>query len=162
MKILEKIEKNTQEKNKEISKILDIKKSYNIDFLKNNKTKLMGLYENKKLVIAGEYNFYGIYQPYTKLWIWASSIPGIDSKHIKYIKKLKESDYLFEGSTEDKMNFYYQLLTQDVIHITDEIMLEWINELLIYLSEDLYFFNPTNSEGNVQFLTLIKIKEKYI
>ena len=122
----------------------------------------MGVFDNKKIIIAGDYNFYGIYQPYTKLWIWASSIPGVDKKHIKNIQKIKSSNYLFEEDTDSKISFYYQLLTQDVILITNEQMLEWINELLLYLSNDLYYFNPVNSDENIQFITLVNIKEKYV
>ena len=59
------------------------------------------------------------------------------------------------------MSFFYQLMTQDVILIEDDKKLESINELLLYLSGDIYFFNPENSEGNIQYITLSNIKEKY-
>jgi hypothetical protein len=162
MKILEKINKVVEQKNKEITKILDPKKKYRIDFFKTGKNKMLGIFDGKKMVVGGEYNFYGIYQPYTKLWIWASSIPGVDTTHIKNIKKLKSSDHLFESTTDPKLNFYYQLLTQDVLYIIDDQMLDWINELILYLTGDLFYFNPVNSDENIQFLTLVKIKEKYL
>jgi hypothetical protein len=41
-------------------------------------------------------------------------------------------------------------------------MLLWINELILYLSDDLYIFNPKNSESNIQFITLKNIKELFI
>ena len=162
MKILEKINKIVEQKNKEITKILDPKKSYRIDFYKNGKNKMLGVFNDKKMVIGGDYNFYGVYQPYTKLWIWASSIPGVNIKHIKHIKKLKSSDHLFESESDPKLNFYYQLLTQDVLYITDAKMIDWINELILYLTGDLFYFNPVNSDENIQFLTIEKIKEKYL
>jgi hypothetical protein len=162
MKVLEKINKVVEQKNKEISKILDSKKNYRIDFFKTGKNKMLGIFDEKKMIVGGEYNFYGIYQPYTKLWIWASSIPGIDIRHTKHIKKLKSSEHLFESESNNKINFYYQLLTQDVLLITDDKMINWINELILFLSEDLYYFNPVNSDENMQFLTLVKIKEKYV
>jgi len=162
MKNLKKINQFVEQKNKEITKILDPKKKYRIDFFKIGKNKMIGFFDDTKMVIGGEYNFYGIYQPYTKLWIWASSIPGIDITYIKNINKLKKFDHLFESTTDPKLNFYYQLLTQDVLYITDDKMLDWINELIIYLTGDLFYFNPVNSDQNVQFLTLIKINEKYI
>ena len=59
------------------------------------------------------------------------------------------------------MNFYYQLLTQDIIYISDNNLLTWINELLLYLSQDISYFNPVNSEGNIQFIGLSKIIEKF-
>ena len=162
MKIIEKVNQVVEQKNKEITKILDPKKKYRIDFFKNGKNKMLGIFDGKKMVVGGEYNFYGIYQPYTKLWIWASSIPGVELKHIKNIKKLKTSDHLFESDSDPKINFYYQLLTQDVLYITDDHMLDWINNLILYLTGDLFYFNPVNSEENVQFLTITKIKEKYV
>ena len=81
------------------------------------------------------------------------------NKNIKYIKSFS---HLFEGNNDVKNNFYYQLLTQDVLLLPNENMIKWINELILYLSDDLYIFNPVNSESNVQFITLSKIKEKYI
>jgi hypothetical protein len=115
--------------------------------------------KDNKNILTGEYNFFGIYQPSTKLWIWASSIPGVSTEHIKNIRKIKQMEHIFES--DDELNFYYQLLTQDVVLINDDKLLEKINELLLYLSNDLFYFNPENSEGNIQFITLSNIKEKY-
>jgi hypothetical protein len=163
MKLLDKINQFNNKKNKEITKLLNSSIKYRIEFFKNGKTKnQMGIFQDKKIIIAGDYNFYGIYQPYTKLWIWASSIPGVDKKHIKNIQKIKASNYLFEEDSDPKVSFYYQLLTQDVILITDDQMINWINELLLYLSNDLYYFNPINSDQNIQFISLTNAKEKYI
>ena len=123
---------------------------------------MLSIFDNNKMIITGNYNFYGIYQPYNKLWIWASSIPGVERRHIKNIQKLKSFSHMFEADTDAKISFYYQLLTQDVIVITEDMLLNWINELILYLTDDIYYFNPTNSESNVQFITLSTIKEKYI
>lgn len=161
MKILIKIKKLFKKKLKTINKIINFEKEYIINFLKTGKHRQMCLYDNDKLIIKGDYNFYGIYQPYTKLWIWASQIPGTDKKHINNIVKIKEFNYLFEASNDIKMMFYYQLLTQDAILISDDNMLQWINELILYLSNDIYFFNPINTDNNVQYLTFANIKEKY-
>lgn len=162
MSLLDKIIKKYEQKNKEITKILDPKKKYRIDFQKTGKKKQICIFENKKLVIVGDYNFYGIYQYQTKLWIWASSIPGIDNTHTKKINLIKKLNYLFESNNNKRISFYYQLLTQDVIQIKDEKILEWIIDLIIYLSDDIFCFTPINNEGNLQFITLTKINEKYI
>ena len=162
MKLIDEIKKINDQKKNEVIKILNSSKKYKIDFFKNGSKNQMGIFEGKKMVISGDYNFYGVYQPYTKLWIWATSIPGVDKKHIKNIQKIKNSNHLFEEDSDSKISFYYQLLTQDVVLITDEKMLEWINELLLYLTNDFYYFNPINSDENVQFITLVNIKEKYI
>ena len=153
-----KIKNNNQEKYKKIIKIINPKKKYLLKFIENNKKKLLGFYLNNKLIIAGEYTFYGIYQPTTKLWIWTTSIPGINIININKINKIKKMNYLFENNED--MLFYYQLLTNDVLYIEDNNQLDLINDLLLYLSDDLYYFNPVNSMGNIQFLTLVNIKQK--
>lgn len=161
MKILEKIKQNSNQKQKEIFKILNSKIDYVLRF--NKEKTLLELYDDKnKKIIAGNYQFYGIYQPSTKLWIWASSIPDVKKDTIKFINKLRLSDHLFESDSNEKSDFYYQLLTQDTILVKDEQKLLWINDLLIYLSDDVYYFNPLNSQGNIQFIGLSKITQKYI
>jgi hypothetical protein len=162
MKILNKIKIINDKKHKDIQKYLNPNNKYNIEFIKKESNKQISINENTKKIIVGDYNFYGIYQPYTKLWIWATSIPGIDLKYGKNIKKLKSFSHLFESNNDIKMNFYYQLLTQDVLLLSNENMTKWINELILYLSDDLYIFNPINSESNIQFISLSKINEKYI
>jgi len=162
MKILDKIKNINDVKNSNIDKYLKPNKKYNLEFLKNNSTKQISVNEYSKKILVGDFNFYGIYQPYTKLWIWATSIPGVDLKYSKNIKKLKSFSHLFESSNDVKINFYYQLLTQDVLLLTDDKMTKWINELILYLSDDLYMFNPVNSETNIQFISLTNIKEKYV
>jgi hypothetical protein len=162
MKLLEKILKNTNDKYKNINKIVNFKEKYLINFIKNGNNIYLGLYLEEKLIIAGNFNFYGIYQPSSNLWIWASSIPGTSQKTLKNIRRIKKSYHLFESDSDPIINFYYQLLTQDIIMITDNQQLEWINELLLYLSNDIYYFNPINKENNnIQFITLADIKEKY-
>lgn len=160
MNIIDKIKKNNIQKEKKMNKIINSKKSYTIKFLNDNNE--IGFFLNNKLIITGDYHFFGIYQTSTKLWIWASSIPGVKIQQLDTIKKIKEFSYLFENSSDPRISFYYLLLTQEIIMITHIKMLEWINEVLIYLSNDLFYYNPTNSNNNIQFLTLINIKEKYI
>ena len=161
--IIDKIEKNKVKKYKKFQPIMNINIDYKLEFITEGLSKFLKFYtNNNKLLIVGKYNFYGIFQKSTGLWVWAKSIPGISKSTIKNIDKLKSFNYLFEMIDNIKSNFYYQLLTQDVIIIKNEIELEWINDLLLYLSGDIFYFNPVNSEQNIQFLTLKNIKEKYI
>ena len=149
-------------KHKYIQKYLNPNNKYNIEFIKKGSNRQIIINENTKKIIAGDYNFYGIYQPYTKLWIWATSIPGVDNTYNKNIKYIRSFSHLFESNNDIKYNFYYQLLTQDVLLLPNENMTKWINELILYLSDDLYIFNPINSDSNIQFISLSKINEKYI
>ena len=164
MDLLDKINKKNKEKRKITTELLDLKKKYEIDFIKvdnKNKNKLV-LLDGKKKVLIGNYNFYGIFQKTTNLWIWASSIPGVDKDHIKNINKLKQAHHLFENDNNPSINFYYQLLTQDVIQITNNKLLNEIISLILYLTDDIMCFTPTNNENNMQFITMSKISEKYI
>ena len=161
--IINKITKFIKQKKKIINKILDINNEYKIKILSNEKYNLLGIYDNNnKLLISGKYNFYGIYNTNNKTWIWGSSIPGIEQNIIKNINKIKSFSYLFENENDNISNFYYQLLTQDIILIKSNEELELINKLFLYLSNDLYYFNPLESNLNIEFYTLKKIKEKYI
>ena len=161
MKLIDKIKEYNSKQGKVIGKILNPKDKYKINFIKKGNTKQMAIMKDNKPVIVGDYNFYGIYQPDVQLWIWASSIPGVDRKQLANIRKIKKSDHMFESDSDNDMNFYYTLLTQDVILIEDASMLDKLNELLLYLSGDVYYFNPVNSDENIQFITLAKINEKY-
>ena len=161
MKILDKMKEYVNARQIKMFKILNPKIDYILRF--NKGETLLELYDDKdKKIISGKYHFYGIYQPSTKLWIWASSIPDVTKDTIKFINKLKLLDHLFESDSNRISNFYYQLLTQDILLLKDETYLLLINNLLIYLSDDLYYFNPLNSEGNIQFIGLSKITQKYI
>ena len=166
MKILKKIKNVNNVKNKEIKKLINSKIEYNIEFLKSKKKandrRKIGIFKDNKMIVSGDYNFYGIFQPSTNIWIWASSIPGIDIRMIKNIQKLRSFSHLFDSDSDPIITFYYQLLTQDMMYITDMKMLNYINELILYLTDDMYYFNPTNSESFIQFITLVNIKEKYI
>jgi len=157
MKLLNKIIINNNEKHKYINKIIDKKKNYLLKFIDNNKKKLIALFFNNKLILSGEYTFYGIYQTSNKLWIWASIIPGVSKTNIDKINKIKKMNYLFEG--DDELLFYYQLLTNDSLYIENEKYLDLINNLLLYLSNDIYYFNPINSINNMQFITLTNIRD---
>lgn len=158
MDILNKIIQYKKEQNKEINKILNIKNDYTINF-KNNKLILLTDLDHK--ILIGDYIFFGIYQPTKNLWIWSNSIPGVSRLQIDNIKDIKDKSFLFENNHDKKILFIYQLLTNDVIEITDNNLLEIIENVLNYLSESKIIFKPINSYGNIQYIGLTKIQEKY-
>jgi len=156
--ILDKINKYNNKKNIEINKKLNIKKNYNINFDKN---KIIITEDNKK-IIAGNYIFFGIYQPENQLWIWSSSIPGVNQKQIKLINEIKNKNYLFENNEDNESIFIYQLLTNDVVQINDSKLFGIINKTLNFLSDSIIILNPINKSNNTQFIGINKITEEYI
>lgn len=164
MSIINKIKKLNKIKEKKIYNLLDKKNKYQIRYhnMDNNmnKKKYVIIESNGIKQLVGSYTIYGIFIMSTKLWIWGSSLSNIDIMTIKKINKLKNFSYLFKIPKNKKELFYYQLLTQDTLYITDTECLKWINELLLYLSNGIYYFNPIND--NMQFLILDKIKQQFI
>jgi len=159
--ILNKI--NNYNKNQIIimNKKLNIKKNYNINFDKNKKDIII-LSENNKKILVGKYIFFGIYQPDTQLWIWASSIPGINQSQIKFINEIKSKNYLFENNDDPDIIFIYQLLSNDVIQIPNTNLFNIINKTLNFLSDSLIVLNPINKTNNTQFIGVNSIIEEYI
>lgn len=162
MNILKKIDNYNNKKIIEINKKLNIKKKYNISFDKNKKQNMI-ISDGKNKVLVGDHVFYGIYQPENQLWIWSSSIPGVNKLQIKLINDIKAKSYLFENDVDHPdILFIYQLLTNDVIQLPDIRKFDLINRTLNYLSDSTIIFNPTNQIGNIQFIGLQNIIEEYI
>ena len=161
MNILKKINDYNNKKMIEINKKLNIKKNYNINFTKDKKQNII-ISEGKKKILVGKYIFFGIYQPENQLWIWASSIPGVNQKQIQLINEIKNKSYLFENDDNEDILFIYQLLTNDVIQLPDIRKFDLVNKTLNYLSDSIILFNPINQIGNTQFIGLQSIIEEYI
>jgi len=158
MEIIKEIDTIKNQKNKEINKILNVKLSYTI-FFENNK--LILLNENNDKILVSEYIFFGVYQPDKKLYIWSNSIPGVNKNQIKNIKDIKNKYFLFKNNNNEKIQLFYQLLTNDVLEINDKNILENITNLFLYLTDAMVILNPINKFGNVQYIGITKILEKY-
>lgn len=151
---------NTKMKN--IYNLLKIKDdTFQIEYEKYGEKKYVTIMDKHKKLITCSYRLFGIYQQHTQFFIWASSTSNIDQNTIKRIRRLKRFNYLFKSNTDPKAQFYYQLLTQDIIYIDNYTKIEWINHLLLYLTDGIYFINPINNT-NIQFILLKKIKQQYI
>jgi hypothetical protein len=159
MSIIKKINNYNNKKNIDNNKILNIKKNYSINFDKNKNRIIIN--DNKNKILVGEYIFFGIYQPDTQLWIWASSIPGVSQKQIKTINKLKTFNYLFENDDSADILFLYQLLSNDVVQITNTNIFPLINKTLNYLSNCVTVLTPSNKINNIQFIGISSIIEQY-
>jgi len=159
MDIIKKIKDYNNNKLKEINKIFDFKNKYTIN-LDNTLLKLYDTSHNKKLVT--EYIFFGIYQPQTKLWIWSNSIPGVNKHNIKIVEDIKKNNnYIFENDESEESQYIYQFLTQDVIIITNNNILNLLTLTLNYISNSLNILTPVNEYNNVQFIGITNIIEKY-
>jgi hypothetical protein len=162
MSILKKINDytiNIKKENNQICKILK-KKNYNISF--DNSKKILYLNYKGKKIFGGNYIFFGIYQPENKLWIWASSIPGVNRNDILQIYELKKNkSYLFENDNNVDINFIFQLLNNDNILIDDMNKFKLIKKVLNFLSNSLFIITPLNKNGNIQFIGISNIIEKY-
>ena len=89
-------------------------------------------------------------------------IPGVDKKRIiQKIDKIKAFSHLFENSDNKTMMLYHQILTQDSIMLDENQIIE-LQNLILYLSEDLYFIASLNSSNKLQLIYISKITEKYI
>jgi hypothetical protein len=146
------------EKIDETDKHIKITKTYKYEDKKDN----IIILDGKKKILVGKYIFFGINEPENQLWIWASSIPGVNQKQIKLINEIKNKNYLFENDDNDSILFIYQLLTNDVIKLPDIKKFELINKTLNFLSDSIIIFNPINNLGNTQFIGLKNITEEYI
>jgi hypothetical protein len=156
-KLLDKINKSYEKKVKNFE-LSSSYKELTIKILSKKENKI-GIFKKDKLLLVGEFNFYGIYQPNTNLFIWGNSIPGVSRNIIKNINQIKNANYLFESDNNKDISLYYQLLTQDILLIPEENIRD-INKLLLYLSENIMIFNPI-FDNNIQFIGLSKIVEKY-
>jgi hypothetical protein len=160
MKLLEKIRRNSKTKFDEIKDKLSIKKNYTIIFDKINNEPKLFIVEKKEIKLIGDFNFYGIYNKDTLLWTWSNIIPNVLLTQIKYIEELRSKAYIFEKNIEhSKINiFFYQFLINDSMVIPKKYI-SLVSDLILYLTDDIYIFDPTNSLNNVQFIGLSKILE---
>lgn len=160
MKLLEKIRRNSKTKFDEIKDKLNIKKNYTIIFDKINNEPKLFIVEKKKIKLIGDFNFYGIYNKVTQLWTWSNIIPNVLLTQIKYIEELRSKAYIFEKNIEySEINiFFYQFLINDSMVIPKKYI-SLVSDLILYLTDDIYIFDPINSLNNVQFIGLSKILE---
>lgn len=160
MKLLKKISENSKKKFNQLKKKLNIDTNYTITFDTINKEKKLVLKEDKKVKLIGDFNFYGIYNKDSQIWNWANIIPDVDMKQIKFIEQLRLKAFTFEKNNDSsEVNvFFYQFLTNDSMVIPSKYV-GLIVDLILYLTDDLYIFNPTNSVNNIQFIGLSNILE---
>lgn len=160
MKLLEKIKKNSKTKFDEIKKKINIKKNYTIIFDNINKEPKLFLIENKKIKLIGDFHFYGIYNKNTQMWTWSNVIPDVLLNQIKYIKEIRSKAFIFEKNIDSsKTNmFFYQFLVNDSMFIPKKYI-SLIYDLILYLTDDIFIFEPPHSINNVQIIGLSKILE---
>ena len=161
MDINKKIDKYYKKQNKYISNKIDMDNTFNIKFNKK-RLNIMEFYDNDgELSLTSKYVFYGFINNNNE-FIWNYNIYGFyNDDMISVVKNIKENRELFKTNSE-RDNFYRNLLNNDKLKIKNEKEIEWINKLLIYFNKDIFHVNPSNSNNNIQFIGVHKIKELYL
>ena len=156
-----KINETFTKKFNNINKHFNPKNNYKIEFI--DKNTIMFLSRNNKKILKASYNFYGILNE-SNNFIWSTSIPLIKDSFKKNVKDIKKKKDLFYDDYVKTMNdlsyLYFSLLDNDMILLEDK-MIENVNKLILYLTDDLFMFNPISSKGSTQFITINKILEIY-
>jgi len=158
LSLIDKIKNNSNKKLKNIKKILDINDNYNIKISRKNFE--MEIYKEDKKILSGNFKFLGIIKK-NGVFSWPYMIPGVDKRVIKDVEKIKESKHLFQNSKNKDNMLYKSILSQDSIELNDK-EIEKLNDLLLYLSDGIYYFNTLHNSGNLQLFYLTSINEKYI
>ena len=155
-----KINKNYNIKFNKISKYFNPNKEYTMEFLDDET--IIFLNKQKKIIKA-KYKFYGLIKD--NQMIWSSSVPLVKMKIKNIVKDIRKKKDLFYQDYVNTQNedsyFFYSVLDNDMTLINDNDMIEKINKLILYLSDDLFIFNPINSKQAIQLITLDKILEIY-
>jgi hypothetical protein len=163
MKILKKILENSKFKLNKLKNKINLTKKYIINVESINKNKQLVIRDkNKKIKLIGDYNYYGLYNSETQMWVWSNAIPNVNSRHVKYINEFRLKQYIFEKNIDDTETdlFFYQFLSNDSMLINNLKYLTYIIDLLMYLSDDLYVFGR-NYNDNIQIIGLKKINELF-
>lgn len=154
-----KIKNNFTKKFNHISKYFNPKKNYTIEFL--DEKNLLILDKNKKIMKAS-YNFYGIIK--NNNMIWNTSIPLVKESLKKKVKKIKKNKDIFYKDyieTQNELSYlYYSILDNDMTFVNDT-MIDNVNKMILYLTDDLFIFNPINSKNSIQLITIDKILELF-
>ena len=155
-----KINNNYDAKFKQISKYFNPNKNYSMEFLDEDTIDFL---ENQKKLIKAKYKFYGLIKD--NHLIWNTSIPLVKKKLRSKVKEIREKkDIFYKDYVKTQNNdsyFYYSILDNDMTLINDNNMIEKINKLLMFLTEDLYIFNPINSKQAIQLIAIDKILEVF-
>ena len=160
MSILKGIDKEYNTKQDKMKKLLNSNK-LNIKFFEDN---ILQIFDNNKLVIEAEYNFWGIIRD-NEIMVWANSIPLIYEKFKKNALKLRNTKEFYKEyikTNNNDMYFYSSILENDMNLLPDKKYIEHIKKMLLYLSKDKFIIAPINSINNIQLITIKKIRKKYI
>ena len=164
MSLEKEINKNYFKKFNNINKIFNLDENYTIIFKNDNIIQFENV-DTKEIILECEYNFWGIIKPDYTL-VWASSIPLVFKQFKKNTKQLLEKKNIFkkeyEKTSNENIYFYYSILDSNMSLLPGEDYIDKVNFLILYLTDDLFIFNPVNSKNNIQLITIKKILKKYI
>lgn len=153
-----------------MKKIFDVDniQKYIIKFTKEDGNDIIELHEpskddpNKpKLVFKGLYDFIGVHDPSIRCWYWAWAIDYVSrnlskkSKKVrKYCKALRKQ---FPKSAEiEKLYFYAKT---NIFMITQQIVIDEMCKLMLYLNKGLWVFKVDFESDNVKMLKYVSLKK---
>ena len=135
-------------------------KNNNIEFIEKNK--LIFTDGKQKKILKATFKFYGIVN--NNNYIWNTSIPLVKNKYkiiVENIRKKKDEFYQDYIKTQNDLSYFYYAILDNDMTLVEKNMIENINKLILYLTDDIFIFNIVNSKGNIQFISIDKILEIY-
>lgn len=131
---------------------------YQIRFNQQIYNQLSIMKDNKiKYVIT--FHFIGMINTHSNNFFWANIIPGVNLKFSRYNNKIKNLKYKYENLIDDN-ELYYQILSEDIIHIDDKITPDFLkiffNKLL---KQPILILNSSNI--HFQIISVKDIIESY-
>ena len=120
----------------------------------------LSLLKNNMLKYVISFNFIGLIDLKTDLFYWANIIPGINQNFTKNNYKIKSLKNKYEDFTIKDNQINYQILSENIIHLTETVTLEYIqnffNELL-----DKKILLLNNSNKKFQLISVNNILQSY-
>ena len=152
--IINKINKNFGDKDKEIKSIIDFKKNYQTNVSKTH-FDVLEFIQDEKFIFSTKFNYYGIFQE--GIFYWANTFHGIDTRFLEKINEVKSFSHLFENSNDPDMLLFHHILTNDSFNLDTDKYNKFL-KLLMYLDKSYYFIAPYITNESKAIITLKEYK----
>jgi hypothetical protein len=131
---------------------------YQIRFNQKIYNQLSIMKDNKiKYVIT--FHFIGMIDMKNNKFFWANIIPGVNLNFSKKNNKIKALKNKYENFKKDNQ-IYYQILSEDIVHIDDKINPDFIRKFFTQLL-DKSILVLNSSDNKYQLVSVENINESY-